>query len=162
MIRQFISLIALGMILVGLPATAARADDKPKDNAKDDKAKADKPVDPAHKWDDLAAEIIARYDKKARGFLEKFQFKKVDANLAAAIEQLARDGTIGKAPKKKADKDNKDPAFVAGFASADTDGDGKVTLAEFSDYVHRAVDAADKQLQAAAQNNVPRPAPRRR
>jgi hypothetical protein len=97
----------------------------------------------------LAEDIFDKADKHGHGFLNKYEFKKADADLAAAINQMATDGTIGKGIPSQ-DASASTSKFVRGFESADTDHDKKVTLAEFTDYANRAIQAADQQLQAQA------------
>jgi len=117
---------------------------------------ADPPAKNDKKPDDskgkLAEDIFAKADKHNHGFINKYEFKKADAEVVAAINQMATDGTIGR-PKPgqgRSDATSGPSTFVKGFDSADTDHDKKVTLAEFTDYVARAVAAADQELRAEA------------
>ena len=118
---------------------------------------ADPPAKNDKKADDskgkLAEDIFAKADKHNHGFVTKIEFKKADNDLIAAIKQMAIDGTIGRPQPGQRRGDATAAAtsnFTGGFADADTDHDKKVTLAEFTDYVSRAVAAADQELQAAA------------
>jgi hypothetical protein len=83
------------------------------------------------------------------GYINKYEFKKADTALATLINEMANDGTIGKG-KPSHDASSGSTTFVRGFESADTDHDKKVTLAEFTDYANRAIQAADQQLKAQA------------
>jgi hypothetical protein len=114
----------------------------------------DKPDDSKGK---LAEDIFAKADKHNHGYINKYEFKKADADLVSAITQMATDGTIGRlkpgqgrANAASGPSASGTSTFVKGFDSADTDHDKKVTLAEFTDYAARAVSAADQELRAAA------------
>jgi hypothetical protein len=120
--------------------------------AADPPAKKDKKDDTKDKISKLAEDIFAKADKHNHGFLNKYEFKRADADLIANIEILAKDGLIGrgKPSQDKPDAKSGAPSFSGGFADADTDHDKKVTLAEFTDYVTRAITAADQELRAEA------------
>ena len=116
----------------------------------DPPAKDKKPDDSKGK---LAEDIFAKADKHNHGYITKIEFKKADNDLVVAIKQMAKDGTIGRLQpgQRRADAAATTTSnFTGGFADADTDHDKKVTLAEFTDYVSRAIAAADQELKAAA------------
>jgi len=128
---------------------------------------ADPPADKKDKKDEvkdkiskLAEDIFTKADKHNHGFLNKYEFKKADGDLIADITEMAKEGLIGKGKPSKDQPDAKSATpFVGGFADADTDKDKKVTLAEFTDYVTRALQYADQELRAeaaAAAQNSPR------
>jgi hypothetical protein len=99
----------------------------------------------------LAEDIFTKADKHNHGFLNKYEFKKADNELIADITEMAKEGLIGKGRPAKDQPDAKSATpFNGGFADADTDKDKKVTLTEFTDYVTRAIQAADAEIRAEA------------
>jgi hypothetical protein len=130
-----VSALLCALVLV---SPSARAADKGKDK---------KPSKPT--YNDLADELFKKADLHSHGFLNKIEFKKADAMLAAAIQDMVQQGTIGKKPSKK-NAPSSPPQFVAGFATADADHDNKVMQTEFTTYVNQAVNAADQYYQYEA------------
>jgi hypothetical protein len=128
---------------LAIVSPAARAADKGKKT----------PAKPT--YNDLADEIFKKADLHSHGYLNKIEFKKADAMVAAAIQDMVQQGTIGKKPSKnKAPKSP--PPFVPGFATADSDHDNKVMQTEFTTYVNQAVDAADQYYQYQASQPQPK------
>lgn len=130
-------------VLVLIVASAAKADPPKTDKKKDDDSKS--------RADQLASDIFDKIDKHKKGFLNKYDFKKADAQLNSAVKQMVTDGVIGQGKPAK-DAQDTIANFTDGFANADTDHDKKVTLQEFTDYTSRAIAAADQtfRLEAAA------------
>ena len=104
----------------------------------------------------LAEDIFTKADKHKHGFLTKIEFKKADTELMPAIKQMAIDGTIGKGKPSRPDAKSITSAFTEGFADADTDHDKKVTLAEFTDYVSRAVGRSRSGIESPGIGQRPR------
>jgi hypothetical protein len=125
--------------------------------AADPPDKKDKKDEAKDKISKLAENIFTKADKHNHGFLNKIEFKRADNDLIADINELAKEGLIGKGrpSQDKPDAKSGTPAFVGGFADADTDHDKKVTLAEFTDYVTRAIQAADAEIRAQAAQQRP-------
>ncbi|HEX3998468.1 MAG TPA: hypothetical protein VHX65_07960 [Pirellulales bacterium] len=139
----------LGVVALLLSfAAVGNADPPPKNDKKADEAK--------NRASQLAEDVFNKADKHKHGFLNKYEFKKADADMYSAVKQMAVDGLIGKGrpqrTKNNSDTSSNTPSFTGGFADADTDHDKKVTLPEFTDYVSRAIATADENLreQAAA------------
>lgn len=141
--RKLARILSVAGLLLSL-AAVARADAPPNKDKKTDDSK--------DRAKQLAQDIFDKVDKHKHGFVTKIEFKKADAELTSAIKQMASDGVIGKG-RPSDDAKSKIDAYAGGFADADTDHDKKVTLAEFTDYVSRAIEAADQEirLEAAAQ-----------
>ena len=112
-----------------------------------DKGKNKTPEKPS--YNDLADEIFKKADVHTHGYLNKIEFKKADAMLAARINDMVQQGTIGKKPSK-GKAPSSPPQFTPGFATADTDHDNKVMQTEFTTYVNNAVNAADQYYQYEA------------
>jgi Ca2+-binding EF-hand superfamily protein len=127
-------------------------------SAADKKGKANTPTTPT--YTDLADTIFNKVDVHKQSFLNKTQFKKADKMLAGAIDDLLQQGTIGQKPAKGKGPASP-PEFQPGFATADADHDGKVTLIEFTTYVSTAINAADQYYQYEAAH-APQPRTTRR
>jgi len=127
------------------------ADDPPKDDKESGK----------HTWNDVAESIFKKFDAHVHKFLGKAEFNKANAALDKVIRQLIQQGEIGQAPPADGQfrrhfgqkPDAKAPEFQPTFATADTDGNGKVTQAEFTTYVNAAIQAADLTVQAQNANS---------
>jgi hypothetical protein len=141
--RKFAGNFGVAGLLLSIAAIGFAADPPDKTKDKKDEAK--------DKIGKLAEDIFTKADKHNHGFLNKYEFKKADADLIADITEMAKEGLIGKGRPSKDQPDAKSATpFVGGFADADTDKDKKVTLAEFTDYVTRAIQAADAEIRAQA------------
>jgi len=165
--RKIAEIFGVAGLLLGFAAIGFAAD--PPANNKDVKA------DAKDKTSQLAENIFNRADSHKHGYLNKIEFKKADTDLATAINkmspadlrQLAGDtsnwrrgqgnngqgnnGQNNNGQGNNANGQSNPPTFVRGFASADTDNDKKVTLAEFTDYTGRAIAAADDYMKQQAQ-----------
>jgi hypothetical protein len=138
------SLVALFIGAVALVSPSAQAADKGK------KKTPDKPT-----YNDLADEIFKKVDVHSHGYLNKIEFKRADGMLAAAIQDMVKQGTIGKKPAKNKAPQSP-PQFTPGFATADTDHDNKVMQTEYTTYVNLAVNAADHYYQYEASQPQPK------
>ncbi len=133
--------VVFALLLVLIVATAAKADPPKTEKKKDDDSK--------NRADQLAGDIFDKIDKHKKGFINKYEFKKADAQLSSAVKQMITDGVIGQGKPAK-DAQETISNFTDGFANADTDHDKKVTLQEFTDYVSRALAAADQTVRVQA------------
>jgi Ca2+-binding EF-hand superfamily protein len=95
----------------------------------------------------LAEDIFNKADKHKHGYLNKYEFKTANSELVSAINQMAADKLLGKG-KPPADASTTVSNFKPTFENADTDHDKKLTLAEFTDYVSRAIVVADLDYRA--------------
>jgi Ca2+-binding EF-hand superfamily protein len=117
--------------------------------AADPTAKKDKKADAtANQASQLAEDIFNKADKHHHGYLNKYEFKTANSNMVSAINQMAADKLLGKG-KPPADASTTAANFKLTFENADTDHDKKLTLAEFTDYVARAIVVADQDYRAA-------------
>ncbi len=132
------------MVLLGCLSVAAVADETKKTGH-----------DRAAAIDEIAQSVFAAADRNHNHVLNKSEFEDAQNLLDEEIRKLGQQGAIGKPAKASIDSAEKDrhAAASANAAANKLSRSNKISQAEFTYYVHAAIDEADvewRQLHAQA------------